>query len=127
MTRRAYGVCLLITAALAVAGCGGGGDSGSGDEGEAAAGGTCAERKADLNLSVSTRDRLFVDQRLKDAIAACADEYGEPGTVEKCSAARADLEAAAAETTPPADLEGRIDSAVAACVDTTIMSTIPAP
>jgi len=127
MTRRAYRVCLLITAAVAGCGGGGGGDSSNGDEGEAAAGGACAERKADLNLSVSTRDRLFVDQRLKEATAACSDEYEEPGTVEKCGAARADLEAAAAETTPPADLDGRIESAVAACVDTTITSTIPAP
>jgi len=125
MTWRAIGIGLLVAAALAVAGCGGG-NGGDGD-GDAAGGGACAPAKADLELSVSERDRLFVDQRLKDATAACAEEYEEPGTVESCSAARADLESAAAEDTPPPDLAGRIESAVAACVDTTITSTIPRP
>lgn len=120
MTRRLIGIGLLVTAALAAAGCGGGG-------GDAAPGGACATAKADLELSVSERDRLFVDKRIENAAKACADEYEEPGTVEKCSPARADLEAAAAETTPPPDLAARIESAVAACVDTTITSTIPAP
>lgn len=124
MRRRATGICGLAAALLAVAGCGGG--SGGGD-GEAVPGGACVQAKADLNLSVSTRDRLFVDQRLKDATTACAEEYADPGTVEKCSAARADLETAAAAETPPPDLDARIESAVAACVDTTITSTIPAP
>ena len=112
----------LAAAALAAAGCGGG----NGD-GEARGAAACATAKADLELSVSERDRLFVDQRLKDATAACADEYAEPGTVERCTAARADLEVAAAAETPPPDLATRIESAVAACVDTTITATIPAP
>ena len=122
MTIRLIGVGLLVTAALAAAGCGGG--SGGGD---AAPGGACATAKVDLERSVSERDRLFIDKRLENATQACADEYDEPGTVENCSPARADLEAAAAETTPPPDLAARIESAVAACVDTTITSTIPAP
>ena len=121
MTRRLIGIALLVTAVLAAAGCGGG------SSGDAAPGGACATAKADLELSVSERDRLFVDKRIENAAKACADEYEEPGTVEKCSPARADLEAAAAETTPPPDLAARIESAVAACVDTTITSTIPAP
>ena len=124
MTWRAIGIGLLVTAALAVAGCGGG--NGDGD-GAAAGGEACATAKADLELSVSERDRLFVDQRLKDATVACADEHDEPGNVEECTAARADLEAAAAAETPPPDLEPRIESAVAACVDTKITSTIPRP
>ena len=123
MTRRAIATGLLVASALAAAGCGGNG----GDDGEGTAGGACAAAKADLNLSVSTRDRLFVDERIKDAAAACADEYSEPGSVESCSAARADLETAAAEDTPPPDLDARVESAVAACVDTTITSTIPPP
>ena len=123
MTWRAIGIGLLVAAALAVAGCGGNGDA----DGDAAGGGACATAKADLELSVSERDRLFVDQRLKDATAACADEYDEPGDVARCTQARADLEEAAAAETPPPDLEARIESAVAACVDTTITSTIPAP
>ena len=101
----------------------------SNDEGcgEATPGEACATAKADLNLSVSTRDRLFVDQQLKDATLACAGEYDEPGDVARCTTARADLEAAAVEETPPPDLDARIESAVAACVDTTITPTIPAP
>ena len=122
MTPRTIGIGLLVTAALVTAGCGGGSGNGEGD-----ASGGCAQAKADLELTVSTRDRLFVDQRIKDATVACADEYADPGTVEKCGAARADLEAAAAEETPPADLGTRVESAVAACVDTKITSTIPAP
>jgi len=124
MRSRALGIGVLVVAALATAGCGGGNDDGGGD---AAPGGDCAAARADLNLSVSQRDRLFVDQRIKDATAACADEYEEPGSVDACSEARADLEAAAAAETPPTDLDGRIESAIAACVDTTITSTIPAP
>ena len=120
--RRNALVLSVCVAALAVAGCGGGDD----ESGEAA-GGDCAAAKAELLSTVSERDRLFVDQRLKDATTACADEYAEPGSAERCSEARADLEAAAAEETPPPDLEQRIESAVAACVDTTITSTIPAP
>jgi hypothetical protein len=125
MTKRAIGVGLLATAVLAAAGCGGGGGDGDGDA--ASGSGACTQAKADLNLSVSTRDRLFVDQRIKDATAACAGEYDEPGDVERCTAARADLEVAAAEETPPPDLDERIESAVAACVDTTITATIPPP
>ena len=124
MKGRALGIGLLVAAALATTGCGGGNGEGGGD---AASGSGCASAKADLELSVSERDRLFVDQRLKDATMACADEYADPGTVEKCSAARADLEAAAAAETPPPDLDTRIESAVAACVDTKITATIPAP
>ena len=124
MPRRATWICLLLAVASIAAGCGG--DDGGGD-GAAGSGDACATAKADLNLSVSTRDRLFVDQRIKDATQACADEYAAPGTVEKCTAARADLEAAAAAETPPPDLDARIESAVAACVDTAITSTIPAP
>ena len=125
MNWRPLAIGLLLVAALAAGGCGGSGGSGGSDE--EGAGAACTTAKADLKLTVSERDRLFVDQRLKDATIACADEYAEPGTVEKCSAARADLEVAAAEETPPSDLEGRVESAVAACVDTTITSTIPAP
>jgi len=121
MTLRVIGIGLLVTAVLAAAGCGGG------SGGDAAPGGACATAKADLELSVSERDRLFVDKRIENAAKACADEYDEPGTVAKCGPARADLEAAAAETTPPPGLAARIESAVAACVDTTITSTIPAP
>jgi hypothetical protein len=121
MRGHAIAICYLLAAGLVTAGCGGGGG------GEAALGGACGAAKADLELTVSERDRLFVDQRLKDATKTCADEYAEPGTVAKCGEARADLEAAAAEATPPPDLADRIESAVAACVDTTITSTIPAP
>jgi hypothetical protein len=123
MTWRAIGTGMLVVTALATAGCGGG----NGDGGEASGGEACQSAKADLELSVSERDRLFVDQRLKDATAACADDYAEPGSVEQCTEARADLEVAAAAETPPPDLEPRIESAVAACVDTTITATIPAP
>jgi hypothetical protein len=122
MTWRAIAIGMLVAAALAAGGCGGG----NGD-GEASGGEACATAKADLELSVSERDRLFVDQRLKDATAACADDYAEPGSVERCTEARADLEAAAAAETPPPDLEETIEAAVAACVDTTITATIPAP
>ena len=120
MTRCLLGISLLIAASLAAASCGG-------SDGDAASGGACATAKADLELSVSERDRLFVDKRLADAAKACVDEYDEPGTTEKCSGARADLEAAAAEETPPPDLADRIEAAVAVCVGTTITSTIPAP
>lgn len=123
MTRRAIGICWLLTAAVAAAGCGGGGGGG----GEATAGAACATAKAELVATVAERDRLFVDQRLSQATAACAEDLPDPGNVEDCSAARADLEAAAAETTAPPDLDSRIDAAVTACVDTKITSTIPAP
>lgn len=123
MTRRAIGICCALAAALAAAGCGGNGDGGD----EAVATGTCAAAKADLVATVGERDRLFVDQRLGQATAACAADLPDPGSVEACSAARADLEVAAAETTPPLDLDSRVESAVKACVDTTITSTIPAP
>jgi hypothetical protein len=121
MTGRAIAICYLLAAGLVTAGCGGSSD------GQASPSGGCATAKSDLELTVSERDRLFVDQRLKDATKACVDEYAEAGTVERCAAARADLEAAAAAETPPPDLSDRIESAVAACVDTTITSTIPAP
>lgn len=126
MTRRAIGICWLLAVALAAAGCGGGNGNGDGDA-SVAAGGACAVTKQELAATVGERDRLFVDQRLGEATAACADELPEPGNVEDCSAARADLEAAAAETTPPPDLDSRVESAVKACVDTTITSTIPSP
>jgi hypothetical protein len=124
MTWRALAIGLLAAGMLAAAGCGGG----NGDGGDAAGGSeACTTAKADLELSVSERDRLFVDQRLKDATMACADEYDEPGSVERCTEARAVLEAAAAAETPPPDLEETVESAVAACVDTKITATIPAP
>jgi hypothetical protein len=126
MKTRALWIGLLTAAALAAAGCGGG--NGNGDEGaDVAAGGACTLAKTALVETVGERDRLFVDQRLGEATAACADDLPDPGNVEDCSAARADLEAAAAETTPPPDLDSRVESAVKACVDTTITSTIPAP
>ncbi len=123
MRRRATGICCLLVATLAAAGCGGDGNGAA----EADAGAGCAAAKADLVATVGERDRLFVDQRLGQATAACAADLPDPGNVEACSAARAGLEAAAAETTPPADLDSRVESAVKACVDTTITSTIPAP
>lgn len=123
MTRHAIGICWLAAAAFAAAGCGGGG----GDGGEAAAGAACVDAKAELVATVAERDRLFVDHRLGEATAACADDLPDPGNVKDCGAARADLEAAAAETTPPPDLERRVEAAVKACVDTEITSTIPAP
>lgn len=118
MTRCALAIAVLVVAA---AGCGG-----NGSDGEAAGGG-CATAKSELLSTVAERDRLFVDQQLGAAIKACEGEVGTDGTVEMCTAARADLEAAAAETTPPPDLEARVDDAVEACVGTTITSTIPAP
>lgn len=124
MTRRATGICFLAVAAFAAAGCGGGGGEGGS---EATAGTACATATEDLVATIAERDRLFVDQRLGQATAACADDLPNPGNVEDCSAARADLEAAAAETTPPPDLDSRVDAAVEACVDTKITSTIPAP
>lgn len=125
MRRRAIGICCLLAATLAAAGCGGNGGGNGG--GEATAGAACAAAKADLVATVAERDRLFVDQRLGQATAACAEDLPDPGNVEDCSAARADLEAAAAEATAPPDLDSRIDAAVTACVDTEITSTIPAP
>lgn len=124
MTRRAIPMCWLLAAAFTAAGCGGGSSDGGG---EVAAGAGCADAKAELVATVGERDRLFVDQRLGQATAACAADLPNPGNVKDCSAARADLEAAAAETTPPPDLDSRVDAAVQACVDTKITSTIPAP
>jgi hypothetical protein len=122
MTWRAPAIALLAATALAAGGCGGNG----GDSGEAAGGG-CSSAKAELLSTVSERDRLFVDQQLGAATQACEGELGTDGTTEKCTAARADLEAAAAEETPPPDLEARVGDAVEACVGTKITSTIPAP
>ncbi len=125
MTWRALGCGLLAAAALAAAGCGG---SGNGSDGEdTTAGGGCAEAKASLESTVAERDRLFVDQQLAAATTACEGEFGADGTPAQCTAARADLEAAAAGATPPPDLAARVDDAVEACVGTTITSTIPAP
>jgi hypothetical protein len=125
MTSRLAGIALAALA-LAAAGCGGG-DEGDGNGGEAAASGGCAAAKAELASTVSERDRLFVDLQLDNAAKACAGELEATGTPEKCSAARADLAAAAAEDTPPPDVEPRVDAAVEACVGTTITSTLPAP
>lgn len=122
MSWRAIGIGLLAATALSAAGCGGGDDGG-----EVAAGSACATAKADLKLTVAERDRLFVDFQLGKATKACEGEFGADGSPEQCTAARADLEAAAAAETPPADLEKRVDDAVEACVGTTITSTIPAP
>ena len=108
--------------ALAAAGCGGGSDDGDG----AAAGGDCAAAKAELLSTVSERDRLFVDLQLDNAAKACAGELPE-GTVKQCTSARADLAEAASQETPPGDLEPRVEDAVAACVGTTITSTLPPP
>jgi len=115
-------VLALAVLAVVAAGCGG-----NGDGGEEASGGGCAAAKAELLSTVSERDRLFVDQQLGAATKACEGELETDGTTEKCGAARADLEAAAAEVTPPPDLGARVDDAVAACVRTEITSTIPAP
>ena len=113
---------LVAALALAAAGCGGSGD----DEGGEAAGGDCAAAQAELLSTVSERDRLFVDLQLDSAAKACAGELPE-GTVAKCTEARADLADAASQEAPPGDLEQRVEDAVAACVGTTITSTLPAP
>jgi hypothetical protein len=126
MTWRPPAIVTLAATAVAFGGCGGNG-GGEGEDGGEASGGGCGAAKTALRETVAERDRLFVDLQLSEATKACADEVGAAGTTEKCSAARADLEAAAAEDTPPADLESRVDAAVAACVGTTITSTIPTP
>jgi hypothetical protein len=113
----------VLALVLAAAGCGGNGDDAAGDGG---AGGGCEEAKAELLSTVSERDRLFVDLQLDKAAKACA-EGADPGTEATCSAARADLAAAAEQETPPADLEARVDAAVEACIGTAITSTIPPP
>ena len=121
MISRALATVAFASTGLLAAGCGGNGGGGEG------VGGACAEAKAALRDTVAERDRLFVDLQLEKATAACDDELeadGEPG---QCAAARADLEAAAAKETPPAGLDTLVDSAVEACVGTTITSTIPAP
>jgi hypothetical protein len=122
MTWRAIGTGLLAAMAFAAVGCGG-----DGDGGEEAAGGGCDAAKGELLSTVAERDRLFVDLQLSNATKACEGELGTDGSTEKCTAARADLEAAAAEETPPPDLDARVGAAVVACVGTTITSTIPAP
>jgi hypothetical protein len=124
VTRRAIGIGWLAVAVLALAGCGGGNRA---DAGRKAVGGACEAAKADLLSTVAERDRLFVDLQLGKATAACEGDLASSGSVEKCTDARADLEAAAAEDTPPPDLDGRIDAAVESCVGTEITSTIPAP
>jgi hypothetical protein len=121
MTRRAPAFVAFAATAVA-AGCGGSGDG----EG-AAAGGGCATAKTELVATISERDRLFVDLQLENATKACEDDLGTGGSTKQCTAARADLEAAAAAETPPADLEPRVHDAVEACVGTKITSTIPAP
>jgi hypothetical protein len=122
MISRALATVAFASTGLLAAGCGG--DGGGGGE---SVGGACAEAKTALRDTVAERDRLFVDLQLEKATTACDDELeadGEPG---QCTAARADLEAAAAKETPPAGLDTLVDSAVEACVGTTITSTIPAP
>ena len=121
MTWRAPGIVAFTATTVLAGGCGGNGGGG----GEA--GGACAEAKAALLDTVAERDRLFVDLQLEKATKACEDELEAAGTAERCTEARADLEAAAAEETPPPDLAARVDSAVEACVGTTITSTIPSP
>jgi hypothetical protein len=125
VSRRTIGIACLSALLLAAAGCGGGNDDDGG--GQEAVGGGCAAAKAELLSTVAERDRLFVDQQLGAATQACEGELGTGGSADKCSAARADLEAAAAEETAPADLDARVDAAVESCVGTTITSTIPAP
>jgi anti-sigma-K factor RskA len=125
MTWRAPAIVALAATSVLAAGCGGNGDGGGG--GETAGGGACGTAKSELLNTVSERDRLFVDLQLDKATKACEDELEADGTTERCTAARADLEAAAAEETPPPDLDARVDAAVEACVGTTITSTIPAP
>lgn len=119
--RRTLGFLLVIAVALAAAGCGGNGDGGGGVEA-----GDCANATAELLSTVSERDRLFVDLQLDNAAKACAGELG-PGNEADCTAARADLASAAEQETPPADVEARVDAAVAACVGQTITSTLPPP
>jgi hypothetical protein len=118
--RRTLGSLLVIALALSAAGCGGNGDDGT------EAGGDCANATAELLSTVSERDRLFVDLQLDNAAKACAGEL-DPGSEADCTAARADLASAAEQETPPADLETRVDAAVAACVGQTITSTLPPP
>ena len=121
MTWRAPAIVVFAATAVLAAGCGGS------DDGGEAVGGACADAKTELLSTVSERDRLFVDLQLEKATKACEGEFEAEGTTEKCTVARADLEAAAAEETPPPDLDERVDAAVEACVGTTITSTIPAP
>lgn len=123
MTWRAFAIVASAATTVLAAGCGGNGDGGGGE----AVGGACTEAKTELRDTVAERDRLFVDLQLEKATKACEDELAAAGTTEKCTAARADLEAAAAEETPPPDLDARVEAAVEACVGTTITSTIPAP
>jgi hypothetical protein len=124
MTWRPPAIVTLAATAVAFGGCGG--NESGGGEGGGQASAACATAKTALYDTVAERDRLFVDQQLGAATKACEGEL-DAGTTEKCTAARADLEAAAAEETAPADLQSRVDAAVAACVGTTITSTIPAP
>jgi anti-sigma-K factor RskA len=121
MTWRPPAIVVLAATAVVAVGCGGNGDGGE------ASGGACDVAKTGLRETVAERDRLFVDLQLDKATKACADELAADGTTQRCTAARADLEAAAAEPTPPPDLDARVDAAVEACVGTTITSTIPAP
>jgi hypothetical protein len=122
MTWRPPAIVALAATAVTFGGCGGNGDGG----GEASGGG-CATAKTELRDTVAERDRLFVDLQLGKATKSCEGEIQTAGTTEQCTAARADLEAAAAADTPPSDLDSRVDAAVEACVGTTITSTIPAP
>jgi hypothetical protein len=130
---RAIGTACLGALVLAAAGCGGSGATAEEDCDDAAGGAcaapadACAIAKIDLKSTVAERDQLLVDQQLGKATKACEGEFGADGSPAQCTAARADLEAAAAAETPPADLAKRVDDAVEACVGTTITSTIPAP
>jgi len=121
--RLALGPLLVAALALAAAGCGGNGGGAGGAGVEA---GDCANATAELVSTVSERDRLFVDLQLDNAAKACAGEL-RPGNEADCTAARADLASAAEQETPPADVEARVDAAVAACVGQTITSTLPSP
>ncbi|HUP31711.1 MAG TPA: hypothetical protein VM184_01670 [Gaiellaceae bacterium] len=122
MSRRALGTVLVGVLALAAAGCGGNGNGGDGAE----AGGACEDATVELLSTVSERDRLFVDLQLDNAATACAGELA-PGNEADCTAARVDLASAAEQEMPPADLEPRVDAAVAACVGQAITSTLPSP
>lgn len=115
---------LLAGATLAAAGCDGGGTAGGGDA-AGGGGGACETAVANLRATVTERDRLTVDQRLSEVGAACAG--GADSSEQACLAARADMAAAAEQVEPPADVDARIDRAVAACSGQRFTSTLPPP
>ncbi|HWH06066.1 MAG TPA: hypothetical protein VNT23_06490 [Gaiellaceae bacterium] len=121
-------VLLLAAVAFLAAGCGGGtggGDAGGAGGGAEAGGGACEAAVEELRGTVSERDRLTVDQRLSEVGAAC--EGGPESSEQACREARADMADAAEQVEPPADLEARIDRAVAACSGQQFTSTLPPP